>query len=452
MRSSPPTKASVGTFNEDIDRRIQGLEALVAAQGTRIGAIDELEKGMASSDLGDRLSEVDITVATLRSAVGETTSAVATVQAELAELASTKTSVGTFNEDIDRRIEGLEAMVAAQGTRIGAIDELEKGMASSDLGDRLSEVDITVATLRSAVGETTSAVAKLQAGLAEVEHALEARGRDVDDSQVRLEKIVSDMRDVVAALPGADAFEVQALASELAAIRANASAATDRIERLEVSSAAIAESSAATAELGRQIAAVRSELERPALTEELASQLEIVRASASSATDRVTRLEGVGMQVVENTAMLERLEHTLEDLQAHLADTRPAPSAAPRISAALRTLDQRLENLERREDGIAAELERARTLWPIALRSLEARLDDLAIPVETRSNGESDTERDELRSSLETMGTIANGPRRPTDPPDSNGAADLTDSNDAADHSTSQTRSTPRGRARRART
>ena len=64
-------------------------------------------------------------------------------------------------------------------------------------------------------------------------------------------------------------------------------------------------------------------------------------------------------------------------VRTHLA--RP-PSARERSAA---ELGARLEALDQQVAGLASELARAKTLWPVALRSLEARLDD-AVPERTR--------------------------------------------------------------------
>ena len=91
------------------------------------------------------------------------------------------------------------------------------------------------------------------------------------------------------------------------------------------------------------------------MPDEIASQLDALRLSTSTVAVRIERIEDLAAS------------RTAEN----------ASSSASRIGADLAALTRKIENFERREDGLLAEVERAQALWPVALRSLEARLDDI---------------------------------------------------------------------------
>ena len=84
-------------------------------------------------------------------------------------------------------------------------------------------------------------------------------------------------------------------------------------------------------------------------------------------------------------------------------------------------LAERIDGLDARVEAVAAEIKRAKTLWPVALRSLEARLDDVAPPrphddetLDSRESPPADEHEDDsddllagLRDSLQAMENVA---------------------------------------------
>ena len=57
---------------------------------------------------------------------------------------------------------------------------------------------------------------------------------------------------------------------------------------------------------------------------------------------------------------------------------------ATHVDDLLTGLAERIDGLDGRVETVAVEIKRAKTLWPVALRSLEARLDDVAPPRRAR--------------------------------------------------------------------
>ncbi len=113
--------------------------------------------------------------------------------------------------------------------------------------------------------------------------------------------------------------------------------------------------------------------------------------------------------VDELAARIERIE----------AATRDAADARDRGSV---ELTRRVDRIEQRVASVAEEVARAKTLWPVALRSLEARLedavhprhaepgedeDDTRSPVAARAEEPSEDLLAGLRDSLQAMESVA---------------------------------------------
>ena len=94
-----------------------------------------------------------------------------------------------------------------------------------------------------------------------------------------------------------------------------------------------------------------------------------VESSTTSHADEEERLEALHRQVTDSSSRIESIADDLRDALAAF------PEATPDQLAELGT---RIDSVEKRVASVAAEVARAKTLWPVALRSLEARLDDAA--------------------------------------------------------------------------
>ncbi len=64
---------------------------------------------------------------------------------------------------------------------------------------------------------------------------------------------------------------------------------------------------------------------------------------------------------------------------------------AVRVDEAVAELAERIDRLDKRLETASVEIARAKTLWPVALRSLEARLDDAAPTRKPESEPESES-------------------------------------------------------------
>jgi chromosome segregation ATPase len=201
--------------------------------------------------------------------------------------------------------------------------------------------------ITTSVDDSLAALRDPEVGLAELD-------RHFAEAGARFETIIGELRDLVRILPTAAPQGSGEVVSQLEELRAEAAAAAERIERLEAQPSIGVESPAAVEHLERELAGLRSRLQHFAIPDEIASQLDALRLSTSTVAVRIERIEDLAARTAEN-----------------------ASSSASRIGADLAALARKVENFERREDGLLAEVERAQALWPVALRSLEARLDDI---------------------------------------------------------------------------
>ena len=221
----------------------------------------------------------------------------------------------------------LRAMLTTLRGRVESLDGLRAGVSEEQLDERLAETSAALDVLAQRIDALTSSVDTATTSLADKEHELAALHRHFTESSKRIESIVDDLREALAAFPEA---APEALATVLAELQSTA-------EQIDT--------------VGRRLDALE----------------------ASPAQDPVG-------EVVE-----------------------------------------RIELLDKRISSVSAEIARAKTLWPVALRSLEARLEDVmasradgqetaaahASPSPHETGADSDDLLAGLRDSLQAMESVA---------------------------------------------
>ena len=193
---------------------------------------------------------------------------------------------------------------------------------------------------------------------------------------------------------------------------------------------------------------------------ELSERVDRLAGDAEAATARLAEKERdlagrIHAQFVESSTRIETIVVDLREALGALEDTDPdalteltarvesavadAAALGPRIEALegsrvdgqLTRLAEQLEAMDRRLSGVSVEIARAKTLWPVALRSLEARLDDAVAPHKLTepptdppsaagsqpANGDADDLLAELRDSLQVMESVAAEMERAADGP-----------------------------------
>jgi DNA repair exonuclease SbcCD ATPase subunit len=134
-------------------------------------------------------------------------------------------------------------------------------------------------------------------------------------------------------------------------------------------------------------------------------------------TESSTRIESIVDDIREALHAFPELSSTsIDDLAARLERIETATRKATETSArAAGELSGRIDAIDQRVATVADEVSRAKTLWPVALRSLEARLDDAvharrheAETTDTHAPGApADDLLAGLRDSLQAMETVA---------------------------------------------
>jgi chromosome segregation ATPase len=410
--------------------------------------------------LTERVDTLASTVATTASAMAKKEGEIAALRKELAvrdeQLADyvTKARGASGGDELRELREAVAALSTAGSSKRGDSKQVDELTAKLNLlGQRLDTLSTTVSTTAAGLagreGEIAALRKRLEAGAGEVgERAigvdpelrnqlagisaiatrLEAR---LDAQDARLAGLEADLADrSVAPAPPSDE-----LRSMLAMLRT-------RVESLDALRAGVTEE-VLTARLSESAAEARDALAQ------LSERLDRVEADAEAATTRLgerehelgdlhrqladssTRIETI---VVDLREALGALEETDPDavatlttrVESALRDAASLASRVERLEAAQDTaevtrLGDRIEAVEERLAGVSVEIARAKTLWPVALRSLEARLDDAVAPhasseepeehpqsaPEPRPDDPADDLLAELRDSLQVMESVA---------------------------------------------
>lgn len=280
-------------------------------------------------------------------------------------------------EESSVHLSSLAATIAATSERLDARDvELEN--LERRFHDATARVDGLIAELTSALAELPdpdSAQQLLDARMSELDRTRIADRVRIEELADRLEAVASSIEVIASRAPAEDVLELRM--GELVG-RIDAVA----VEREETSS----EVSRLAALLEAERAAVRSRLESLA-----ASQDSVVGTVSTELERRVAtfeaRVDSIERERTEQGTRLDRLTSAFdserESFQTQLEALATALSWTSPKSAGNERLDElarRIESLELRSEAVAAKVSQTTTLLPAALRSLEARLDELAPP------------------------------------------------------------------------
>jgi chromosome segregation ATPase len=297
----------------------------------------------------------------------------ARIDAVAAEVKVVKTALESPPEE-------LVAMLSTLRQRVDGLEELERGVTEEQLEHRVAATNDALAMLRQ----------RLEA-LAET-HEENERNRAADGSQ--LDRRFTETGDALAGV----SHRLEAIAGELERTHAVNEEALDR---------RFTETEDKLTELVRRLDGLPS-VDEHALDRRFEAQ-------DNAFTKLARRLDALAQTVESAASGLGEKEHELASLQRHFTesstriesivdDIREALHAFPELGAtSMDDLASRLERLEtaarkanetgaraagelsgridvidQRLATVADEVSRAKTLWPVALRSLEARLEDAA--------------------------------------------------------------------------
>ena len=316
---------------EDLTDQLDSLATAAAATAARISESEE-ELSAVRSFVEERATHTSSHVADLKqTVVALAVRATALEEAEGEVARSFDESVSLVTGSVDHlaaRLDSLTATVGTTGERLGEW-EVDLHTRLSDITGRLDMVDRE----REVTIEATRAAARSH----------EVVGLRMEELAARLDATEDERR--------ATSSEVSRLAAVLEVERASLRSRLDAL------------------------AAAQEKWAETVGTGELEPQLD-------------NRFEAFERDQNAMVAELDRVSSVLDEERASvqaqldaLAAALPLPASAPQSSsleARLDELTRKVDDMDRRSGAVASDVSRAMKLWPTALRSLEARVDEIA--------------------------------------------------------------------------
>jgi chromosome segregation ATPase len=382
LSSSKSDSKQEARFTARLDVLLERVDTLASTVATTASAIAKKDGEIASlrRDLETRDQ-------TLQALVAQAQAARATADGpatDVNELRSIKNAVASLMKE------------RAEGGSSAHVDELAASVRS--LGQRVEELSGTVsttATRAAADSATKERVDALERQLASLGASLERRAAEPERPSGELLTMLATLRSQVEALGGLS------------------SGVTD--EQLDQR---FGETEEAFAQLAERIDSLVAGVE--SATTSLGEKEHELVALHRHFTESSTRIESIVDDIREAlSALPEPGSSSLDDLAGRLerieSSTRKAAETNARTAA---ELTGRIDVVDQHVAAVAAEVARAKTLWPVALRSLEARLDDAVHGhrPEPASDDAASTHLDDepaddllagLRDSLQAMETVA---------------------------------------------
>ena len=282
------------------------------------------------------------------------------------------------------------------------------------LGERVDTLAQTVAT-------TAAAIAKKDGELAVVRRDLESSRERVEAALVSTNRPGSEglLRDLEARVAGLAAERARSSdESRLSRLEAKVAQLVERVDTL---AATVAATAAGLAGRDGDLVALRRRLEQAtgvpadsAIDEALRERIDDLGAATASASMRMES-QATQIAVLRDSfeALAQRVGTAAEERAALATSIGDAAAAAwQKLDRMLGALAERVDAIERQCAAHDAALSRATTLWPAALRSLEARVESLATPTGAGAPTTSPTPettgggKRELGRSLEEVGTV----------------------------------------------
>jgi chromosome segregation ATPase len=363
-----------------------------------------------------RLDVLTERVDTLAATVATTASALARKDGEIASL----------KRELEARDETLEALMVRAESAPAAVDggglqDLREAVAAlraevsaparsqevDELAVRIGLLTERLDTLSSSVSTTAAGLAGREDELAALRERLEERASDQQPSD-ELRAMLTTLRGHVESLDGLRGVTEEELEERLAETDGSLSRLARRVEHL---SEKVEGAATRIEQKERELAALHGRfLESSSRVETIVDDLREALGALSDAGPEA--LAALAARVDANDAATASLVRRLDELESAPVEERDS------------ALAEQVGRLERRVSTVAEEIGRAKTLWPVALRSLEARLDDVArrqeehgteIPPESvGAEGHEDLLAG-LRDSLQAMESVAAELSRTTD-------------------------------------
>jgi DNA repair exonuclease SbcCD ATPase subunit len=316
--------AKVGLLGQRMETLSAAVSTTAAGLAGRDGELAAIRKRLDSA--GPSATAAASTDPAVRSQLDELTSKAAGTTEQLdtqaAELAALKERLERRDTDQHAPAEELRAMLTTLRTRVESLDGLRAGVTEEDLDERLTETNDALASFAKRIDALAESV-EAATGLGDEEHELDERLTETNDALASLAKRIDALAESVeAATTGLGDKE-----HELAALHRHFVESSGRVETI------------------------------------VGDLREALGAFPDAGPDTLAALDS---RIGAAAAGLASVTSRLEQLESARTDDRAGD------------LVERIDALDGRVAALADEISRAKTLWPVALRSLEARLDDVA--------------------------------------------------------------------------
>jgi chromosome segregation ATPase len=417
------------------------------------------ERFAARIDLiSERLDTLASTVATTASAMAKKDGEIATLRRDLeardqqiqALAARAQASGGADPRELLELRQAVTALANERTKQAGTkqIDELADKVGL--LGQRLETVSTTISTTAAGLAKREGELALIRTQLETLPAGPVAATPPDPDLRRQLDELGTGLVSVRMRLDGQAAeleavktiaVEQQAPAEELRAMLTTLRAQVESLDGLragvteEQLDERLAETSSALDVLAQRIDALTSNVENA--TANLSDKEHELAALHRHFTEASKRIESIVDDLREAlgafpesapeaiAAVRSQLQSTVE--QVETVARRLDGLEAARPESVVRELVERVDLLDKRVAAVSAEVARAKTLWPVALRSLEARLEDVTTArhhaAESNEAGSSPDETraaDDLlaglRDSLQAMESVAADMERASEP------------------------------------
>ncbi len=324
-------ESNQGAPPEALLQRIDSLDAALARQ------VDDIVAGLSA--LADRVDGQQARIASLETASLETTGG------------SDESGLRERVEELDGALQALAAELPARAAGTGEHEDFEPRLA--ELGDIVLELRDAVAALDARV---LALGADLDGMLEEPVLDAEEVERQLTETSDRFDAILSDLRNLTQMLALSSTQDGDELEARIGALRDSMALAIERIELLERDTTDGSDVSSTRVDyLEDELAALRARLKHTTSSDELTSHLDSMRLELAQAMTRLERTEDLATRTAYNTtSSTNRLVSTVDELRG------------------------KIEQVERMGDALLVKLDRAQMLWPVALRALEGRIEDIA--------------------------------------------------------------------------
>ena len=418
----------------------------------------------AEAKFAARLDVLTERVDTLAQTVATTASAMAKKDGEIAAL----------RKELDARDERLADFITKARTATGGneMQELKEAVAAlakdrskgggpsskqlDDLATKVGQLGQRLETLSATVSTTAAGLAGREGELATIRKRLDTAAAPVVGATAPDPAMTQRVGDLASEV-SASKLQLDGFATELAAVR---TLVEQRAAEPQRPSEEIREMLTVLRSKVEELAGFRSGVTEEQLENRLAEAGERLQAvgqridalattvdsAVSGLSDKEHELAALNRHFTESSARIEsivgdirdalsalpepgaasvdelvaRMDRVVERVESFEAASRDAAEAHERTNA---ELSRRIDAIEQQVATVAGDVARAKTLWPVALRSLEARLDDVAsharrpeissVPdPDDAVAGEDATAADDdllagLRDSLQAMETVA---------------------------------------------